>query len=316
MKNLSSHGAFNEDALGKAKALLNEQLDFAESVEPLSRNKSGQPSAGGFINQHFSFGEETVSNFYSADLRRLRDALKIAEDNIARGYTYGDEARVKELRRELRDKVAQHGRNLRAAQSEAQGDKVETDNRGVLIPEYNEAAQEVLDFARCQRPDGSYYGTGGTCRKGSPTEAKQKEAPKGKSSGGGAGKAAAGGASKAKEAAAPDSKTTQANVRKMDKVAKEADKKAAAADKVYQKAEKDARKVEAKAAKAQAALRKDPQNQGKKDAFRGANMDARNARDRAALLSKKTRKLDRDAKKLNKAAEKLDKDWRKSQGIK
>ena len=25
-----------------------------------------------------------------------------------------------------------------------------------------------FDFARCQRPDGSYYGTGGQCRKGAP----------------------------------------------------------------------------------------------------------------------------------------------------
>ena len=32
---------------------------------------------------------------------------------------------------------------------------------------FNEAAQEAWDFARCQRPDGTYYGTGGTCRKGS-----------------------------------------------------------------------------------------------------------------------------------------------------
>ena len=32
---------------------------------------------------------------------------------------------------------------------------------------FNESAQEAWDFARCQRPDGTYYGTGGTCRKGS-----------------------------------------------------------------------------------------------------------------------------------------------------
>ena len=34
---------------------------------------------------------------------------------------------------------------------------------------FNEVAQadfEVFDYARCQRPDGSYYGTGGQCRKG------------------------------------------------------------------------------------------------------------------------------------------------------
>ena len=49
---------------------------------------------------------------------------------------------------------------------------------------FSEEALEALDFARCQRPDGSFYGTGGTCRKGSPTGAKEKEAPKGRKSSG------------------------------------------------------------------------------------------------------------------------------------
>ena len=30
-----------------------------------------------------------------------------------------------------------------------------------------------FDFARCQRPDGSFYGTGGQCRKGTPVDAKE-----------------------------------------------------------------------------------------------------------------------------------------------
>lgn len=34
---------------------------------------------------------------------------------------------------------------------------------------------KTLDFARCQRPDGSYYGTNGKCRKGTQVGAKQKE---------------------------------------------------------------------------------------------------------------------------------------------
>ena len=33
---------------------------------------------------------------------------------------------------------------------------------------FQEAALDKYDFTTCQRPDGSYYGTGGTCRKGSP----------------------------------------------------------------------------------------------------------------------------------------------------
>jgi hypothetical protein len=47
-------------------------------------------------------------------------------------------------------------------------------------PGDQQAFSEAYDFARCQRPDGSFYGTAGTCRKGSPAGAKQEEpkAPK------------------------------------------------------------------------------------------------------------------------------------------
>ena len=44
---------------------------------------------------------------------------------------------------------------------------------------------EVYDFARCVRPDGSFYGTGGTCRKGSDAGDKKPEAPKKTSKGAG-----------------------------------------------------------------------------------------------------------------------------------
>ncbi len=47
--------------------------------------------------------------------------------------------------------------------------------------DFSEAAQEALDFARCQRPDGTYYGTSGQCRKGTLTDPKEKTAPKAKS---------------------------------------------------------------------------------------------------------------------------------------
>ena len=40
--------------------------------------------------------------------------------------------------------------------------------KGVL-----ERFHEEYDFARCQRPDGSYYGTSGVCRKGTPVDAKE-----------------------------------------------------------------------------------------------------------------------------------------------
>lgn len=41
-------------------------------------------------------------------------------------------------------------------------------------PTFNEAALEVLDFTRCERPDGSFYGTGGQCRKGKETGEAEK----------------------------------------------------------------------------------------------------------------------------------------------
>lgn len=37
---------------------------------------------------------------------------------------------------------------------------------------------EVYDFTRCMRSDGSFYGTRGSCRKGSQAGAKEKEEPK------------------------------------------------------------------------------------------------------------------------------------------
>ena len=41
---------------------------------------------------------------------------------------------------------------------------------------FDQHAQGVWDFVRCQRADGSYYGTSGKCRKGSEVSAKQKQA--------------------------------------------------------------------------------------------------------------------------------------------
>lgn len=50
-------------------------------------------------------------------------------------------------------------------------------------PEDQVAFEEAYDFARCQRPDGSFYGTSGQCRKGKESgakavEPKTKQAPK------------------------------------------------------------------------------------------------------------------------------------------
>jgi hypothetical protein len=41
---------------------------------------------------------------------------------------------------------------------------------------FSEYSQDALDFARCQRADGTFYGTSGQCRKGTPAGAKEKKA--------------------------------------------------------------------------------------------------------------------------------------------
>ena len=43
---------------------------------------------------------------------------------------------------------------------------------------FQEAALDKYDFQTCQRADGSYYGTGGTCRKGSPVKGTPKKKTK------------------------------------------------------------------------------------------------------------------------------------------
>jgi len=45
---------------------------------------------------------------------------------------------------------------------------------------FSEEALEALDFARCQRPDGSYYGTAGQCRKGALVDPREKKEAKAK----------------------------------------------------------------------------------------------------------------------------------------
>jgi len=94
---------------------------------------------------------------------------------------------------------------------------------------FGEEAQQTLDFTRCQRSDGSYYGTGGQCRKGAPVADKEKNL-------------------KVKQSA-------------------------------MMKAEK-------KATAAMQAHRADPENQAKKDTFRVATMDARNAKDARDIAAK------------------------------
>ena len=61
--------------------------------------------------------------------------------------------------------------------------------KGVL-ENFREQALENYDFMTCQRSDGSYYGTGGTCRKGTPAEKPEKDEKKEGGGGGGSGQMA------------------------------------------------------------------------------------------------------------------------------
>ena len=79
-----------------------------------------------------------------------------------------------------------------------------------------------FDFARCQRADGSYYGTGGVCRQGTAAGAKEKEAKA-------APKASSGGVTE------KDLKAKTGEVVALDKAAKAADRKADAAEKAWRK---------------------------------------------------------------------------------
>lgn len=49
---------------------------------------------------------------------------------------------------------------------------------GFIETHFNFSEEDSANFSRCQRPDGSYYGTGGTCRKGTPAGAKKEEEKK------------------------------------------------------------------------------------------------------------------------------------------
>ena len=48
-----------------------------------------------------------------------------------------------------------------------------------VLEQFHESALGTYDFQTCQRGDGSLYGTGGTCRKGTPVDPPSTEASKG-----------------------------------------------------------------------------------------------------------------------------------------
>ena len=185
-----------------------------------------------------------------------------------------------------------------------------------------------FDFARCQRADGSFYGTGGVCRKGTQTGAKEKEAPKGKSK------------ASPKRDDSKDLKNKKGevigtsprnmlvdNIKTMEgrlkdsrsegetKLLKDSIAKAKAKLASEDKAAKPAPKADSKATQAnvrkldKAAKEADKKAAAADKAWRKAGMPKGDQQ-------KEVRRLDKEAKALNKAATKMDKEWRKSQGIK
>jgi len=136
-------------------------------------------------------------------------------------------------------------------------------------------AESEYDFARCQRPDGSHYGTGGVCRQGSSVGAKEKAAPKG--DGG-----------KARSAAKASGEV--------------ADRKAAARKENTAKKTANAR-TDSKMSSAQAAKVKAD--------FDAKNKKTVTAAEKKAVRAQ-VKALDTKAKEAERAADKADRAWRKA----
>jgi len=123
-----------------------------------------------------------ITDAKTAKIAKLREAVKEAKKT-------GDTKKLKSLRHDLQinermakitaeatrtgrsfDDVARE-RNTRA---DAKIKARIAERYPNLRPNFSEKAFEILNFARCQRPDGSFYGTAGQCRLGTPAGAKEK----------------------------------------------------------------------------------------------------------------------------------------------
>ena len=163
---------------------------------------------------------------------------------------------------------------------------------------FQEAAAEKYNFSTCQRDDGSYYGTGGTCRKGSPVSGGvPKDAKKSSSKSGGGG------------AVGSATKSLQSGARSLDKKAKAADKKADAADKKFQKSKSPADQKAAKAADKNAKAANKAADKADKNFQKSAAIDKKiasiNKRMKSAKTDEQKRKLSRQRADLAEAQNKL-----------
>jgi len=166
----------------------------------------------------------------------------------------------------------------------------------------SESFSEAYDFARCQRPDGSFYGTSGTCRKGTDAgaaPAKEKKSPEAKA----AARAAGGAKTSAKNARARMLKDELSKIKDSikGKSPEEINKAIAAA---AERADKRVAAGEGKAApkKMKTDFRKDVEAGAAKRKARDEKIVARQNRDRELLTSIRGKVSEQSAKKKEVAA--------------
>lgn len=114
MKRLSTHGGFPSESIERAKAELADTLEFSEQQEVLPRNRDGRVSAGGFIEQHFSFAETDKER-----MKKLRDELKVIQQQMKDAYDQTTMERAAAIKKELTDYARQEMVNLQAAKAGA-----------------------------------------------------------------------------------------------------------------------------------------------------------------------------------------------------
>lgn len=114
MKRLSTLGGFPQESIERAKAELADTLEFSEQQEVLPRNRDGRVSAGGFIEQHFSFAETDKER-----MKKLRDELKVIQQQMKDAYDQTTMERAAAIKKELTDYARQEMVNLQAAKAGA-----------------------------------------------------------------------------------------------------------------------------------------------------------------------------------------------------
>ena len=176
---------------------------------------------------------------------------------------------------------------------------------------FSEGVMEAVhDFARCQRADGSYYGTGGQCRKGTSTGAKEKAAPKGKA---------------VPKAGTPERKLADAKAdlasAKQDLARKDlTSKERAQATTMKGQAEREVKKLESSGGSSAKDVKAVPKDSGTKSAAAQEQLRQINTQEgrgggagkpASASPQSEVRALDKAAKAADKKAEAADKAWRK-----